>query len=113
MLGGIPGTLLGQEHIHMAENPLAGSRVFGEKGCVKCHSINGLGGTVGPDLGGISQAGSFYELAATMWNHVPGMTQRMTEYGIERSPMSPPARSGRTVAAGRTNCPPQDFCILF
>ncbi len=89
MLGGIPGTLLGQEHIHMAENPLAGSRVFGEKGCVKCHSINGLGGTVGPDLGGISQAGSFYELAATMWNHVPGMTQRMTEYGIERSPMSP------------------------
>ncbi|NIR31746.1 MAG: c-type cytochrome, partial [Gammaproteobacteria bacterium] len=37
------------------QNPLAGSRVFGAMGCVKCHAVNGLGPSVGPDLGQIAQ----------------------------------------------------------
>jgi cytochrome c551/c552 len=70
------------------QNALAGSQVFGSKGCVKCHAVNGLGGTTGPDLGHIARRRSFYELAATMWNHVPRMGDEMREHGIERPQMS-------------------------
>ncbi|MGD2215988.1 MAG: c-type cytochrome [Gemmatimonadales bacterium] len=72
----------------LTQNPLAGSLVFGAKGCVKCHAINGLGGSAGPDLGRIARRRSFYELATTMWNHLPEMGAKMREYGIERPQMS-------------------------
>jgi mono/diheme cytochrome c family protein len=32
-------------------NPLEGSQLFTDKGCLRCHSINGVGGAGGPDLG--------------------------------------------------------------
>jgi cytochrome c2 len=73
----------------LAQNPLAGSLVFGAKGCVKCHAVNGLGGSVGPDLGRIARRRSFHELAATMWNHLPEMGAKMRELDIERPQMSP------------------------
>ncbi|NIR43339.1 MAG: cytochrome c [Gemmatimonadetes bacterium] len=79
----MPVSLTAQER-DVTQNPLAGSQVFGSKGCVKCHAINGLGAEIGPDLGRISQRHSFYELAATMWNHLPAMGAAMREYGIER-----------------------------
>ena len=60
-----------------APPPLAGSRVFGAKGCVKCHAVNGSGGRIGPDLGRIVRPRSFYDLATAMWNHLPRMTDRM------------------------------------
>jgi mono/diheme cytochrome c family protein len=66
------------------QDPQAGSRVFGSKGCVKCHAVNGVGGTIGPDLGRIARARSFYGLAATMWNHLPTMAEQMARLGIDR-----------------------------
>jgi cytochrome c2 len=78
----------GQERIGLTQDPLGGSQVFGSKGCVKCHSINGLGGAIGPDLGRIARRRSFYDLAATMWNHLPTMSQQMKALGIERSAMN-------------------------
>jgi mono/diheme cytochrome c family protein len=66
------------------QDPLSGSKVFGSKGCVKCHSINGAGGTVGPDLGRISRPRSFYDLASAMWNHARRMAQSMAQLGIPR-----------------------------
>jgi len=77
----------GQERIGLTQNPLVGSQVFGSKGCVKCHAVNGLGGTIGPDLGRIARRRSFYDLAATMWNHLPIMGQQMEALGIERKAM--------------------------
>jgi cytochrome c2 len=65
-------------------DPLAGSQVFGAKGCVKCHSVNGAGGKVGPDLARIARAHSFYDLATAMWNHLPRMADRMRQLGIAR-----------------------------
>ena len=67
-----------------SQDPLAGSRVFGAKGCVKCHSINGVGGKVGPDLARALKPRSFYDVATAMWNHLPRMADRMKQLGITR-----------------------------
>jgi mono/diheme cytochrome c family protein len=66
------------------QDPVAGSRVFGAKGCVTCHAINGLGGHVGPDLARIPRPRSFYDLASAMWNHARPMARRMEQLGITR-----------------------------
>jgi mono/diheme cytochrome c family protein len=67
-----------------SQDPLAGSQVFGSKGCVKCHSVNGVGGKVAPDLARTMRPRSFVDLATAMWNHLPQMTDRMKQLGIAR-----------------------------
>jgi mono/diheme cytochrome c family protein len=71
------------------QNVIAGARVFGAKGCTECHAINGLGGTVGPDLGEFPGTRSYYDFAAAMWNHLPGMVDRMRELGLQRPQLDP------------------------
>ncbi|HTM10117.1 MAG TPA: cytochrome c [Verrucomicrobiae bacterium] len=70
------------------QDPTAGARVFGAKGCSNCHSIEGLGGKIGPDLARTQQGRSFYDLAAAMWNHLPGMADKMRELKIQRPLLS-------------------------
>jgi mono/diheme cytochrome c family protein len=72
-----------------AQDPTAGARVFGAKGCSKCHSIEGLGGKIGPDLAHTARPRSFYSLASAMWNHLPDMAERMREFHIARPLLSP------------------------
>ncbi|MGE5816739.1 MAG: c-type cytochrome [Deltaproteobacteria bacterium] len=72
-----------------AQDPIAGSRVFGGKGCSKCHAIGGVGNKIGPDLGRTSGTRSFYDLAASMWNHLPEMAKQMQKLGISRPQLSP------------------------
>ena len=73
-----------QSVMNPSQDPLAGSRVFGSKGCVKCHSVNGVGGKVAPDLARTMRPRSFVDLATAMWNHIPNMTDRMKQLGIAR-----------------------------
>ncbi len=83
-----PGSVLAQAAPEPTVNAAAGSRVFGQKGCVKCHAIKGRGGTEGPDLGRTPKLRSFYDLASDMWNHGPEMVRKMQELGIRRPRLS-------------------------
>ena len=78
------GAVWAQPVMSPSQDPLAGSRVFGAKGCVKCHSVNGVGGRVAPDLARTMRPRSFVDLATAMWNHLPNMTDRMKQLGIAR-----------------------------
>ena len=84
-----PPSIIAQQAVEPAQSAAAGARVFGAKGCAKCHSVKGLGGSEGPDLGQTPRLRSFYDLAADMWNHGPEMVERMQELDIRRPHLSP------------------------
>jgi len=84
-----PGLSAAQSLSSPTQDPVAGSRVFGSKGCAKCHAVNGVGGQIGPDLGRISGPRSFYTLAAAMWNHFPSMRKHMDDLGIFHPYLNP------------------------
>lgn len=74
-------------------DPAKGQRVFTQKGCINCHSIDSKGKTVGPDLSQIEFLGSATELAGVMWNHGPEMWAKMKEKNRPR-----PIFEGREMA---------------
>lgn len=84
-LAGLTGVLYTQRQhtqerwaIFFAGSPTAGARVFQDKGCGHCHAVNGIGGTLAPDLGRRRTASSSLpQLVTAMWNHAPQMWQRM------------------------------------
>ena len=84
-----PGLSAAQPLSSPTQDPVAGSRVFGSKGCAKCHAVGGVGGQIGPDLAHIPDTRSFYALAAAMWNHYPTMIKRMDDLGIVQPYLSP------------------------
>lgn len=60
-----------------------GEQVFETVACVQCHSVNGRGGSGAPDLGLTLDRGfTPATLAATMWNHAPGMWAAMHDRQI-------------------------------
>lgn len=69
--------------LFLSASPELGRQVFREKGCVRCHSVNGRGGNVGPELAGINKHGTNVPaLITAMWNHAPRMFERMHADGI-------------------------------
>jgi mono/diheme cytochrome c family protein len=84
LLLGSPRSAAAQALVAPTQDPVAGSRVFGEKGCARCHPINGVGGQGAPDLGRRAGSRGFYDLAAALWNHLPQMAERMRQLGIPR-----------------------------
>ncbi|MDO8700351.1 MAG: c-type cytochrome [Deltaproteobacteria bacterium] len=60
-------------------NPLDGSRLFSEKGCLGCHSVYGVGGIAGPELGQGILKRPLFDIAGVMWNHAPGMVHLFQE----------------------------------
>ena len=68
------GSLAAGNEAYLPHNPLEGRALFTQKLCIRCHSIQGVGGTTGPDLGEI-WLGSFMDIAAKLWNHFPRMNE--------------------------------------
>jgi len=56
-------------------NAAKGRILFASKGCVVCHSINGVGGTDAPKLDAASMPGYMnpFDFAARMWHGAPAM----------------------------------------
>src|SRR5262245_9406097 len=60
-----------------------GERVFHSESCIQCHSLDGKGGKIGPDLGRrIDRDYTPAALASLMWNHGPTMWAAMVRQGI-------------------------------
>jgi mono/diheme cytochrome c family protein len=76
----------------IAADSARGALLFESLSCIECHSINGKGGTVGPDLGRkIDRSFTPATLAATMWNHAPTMWTAMRERNIRPGDLNPQA----------------------
>jgi cytochrome c2 len=57
-----------------------GADLFQTLACLQCHSINGQGGKIGPELGlRVDRGFTPASLAATMWNHAPAMGAAMEQ----------------------------------
>ncbi|MBI4501589.1 MAG: c-type cytochrome [Gemmatimonadetes bacterium] len=66
-----------------AGNPANGRRIFLERGCVRCHSIWGNGGTLGPDFAIVGAGRSMQQLAGLFWNHTPRMSETVRRRGFQ------------------------------
>ena len=71
-------------------NPERGSSVFQAR-CVKCHSVRGQGGALGPALGPEHELPlTTAQFAAVFWNHAPEMLQESHDSGV-----APPVFQGQ------------------
>jgi mono/diheme cytochrome c family protein len=77
------------EHKLLPADPKHGAELFRDKGCLQCHSLQGQGGHVGPDLGAGRQSPlSMVGFAGEMWNHSPQMFREMNARGVGRPQFS-------------------------
>lgn len=63
-------------------SPARGKAVFAKKGCGGCHSVRGENGGIGPGLMKPALRKSVTAIAGRMWNHQPGMIEKMRELDI-------------------------------
>jgi cytochrome c551/c552 len=62
-----------------------GEQLFETQQCSRCHSINGRGGTIAPDLARrIDRGYNATDMATLMWNHAPAMWSAMKKYGVPK-----------------------------
>ena len=77
-------SVMGLHAATVAGDSARGAELFETLSCVQCHSINGKGGTVAPDLGRrIDRDFTPASLAATMWNHAPAMWASMRTRNVK------------------------------
>ena len=75
--------------VAVSENPLKGRTIFVSKGCVKCHSVWGVGGKLGPDLSRAGMGRSFLQISGLLWSHSPRMVELMEVRGVSRPTFTP------------------------
>jgi mono/diheme cytochrome c family protein len=64
-----------------------GAALFVSQRCADCHSMNGQGGRLGPDLGQTFAPYIPATLASTMWNHAPAMWSAMRKENSAPPPL--------------------------
>jgi len=66
-----------------------GELLFQTEQCMQCHSVNGRGGNMAPDLARrIDRDYSPTVMASLMWNHAPDMWAAMKQKGIVKSDLT-------------------------
>lgn len=60
-----------------------GGMVFSEKGCTRCHSVDGQGGKLGPELTQIGPVDTPLFWSQAMWNHAPTMEAHMRQLRMD------------------------------
>lgn len=70
-------------------NPFRGRQVFTEKGCIRCHSIWGHGGSLGPDISVVAAGKVWDDLVGGFWNHTPRMIDDMSQRGYAWPTLDP------------------------
>jgi mono/diheme cytochrome c family protein len=63
-------------------DPTRGAKVFREKQCIRCHSVKGEGGKLGPDLSSGRSAETPIEWTQALWNHSAKMQTEMQRMKI-------------------------------
>ena len=71
-------------YVDQPGDPAAGRRLFAEKGCASCHSLNKGGVGVGPALDDFRRSLSAISVAQAMWNHGPPMSHVMSASRIAK-----------------------------
>jgi len=76
-----PGPMMGTGMLMPQMDSARGHHLFASKGCVVCHSINGVGGEDAPalDASGMSMPMSPFEFAARMWRGAGAMIMMQEE----------------------------------
>ncbi len=73
----------GLEGAGFSADSARGARLFESLDCIHCHSFNGRGGSLAPDLGKIADRDfTPASLTATLWNHAPKMWSAMRDYQV-------------------------------
>jgi cytochrome c len=69
------GPMMGRGLVMPMMDPARGRKLFASKGCVVCHSVNGVGGKDAPalDASTMSQVMNPFEFAARMWRGAEAM----------------------------------------
>jgi cytochrome c2 len=60
-----------------------GQQVLDQKQCLSCHSLKGKGADVAPDLAASAGLNASLEMVTTMWNHAPGMQEKIGEKKLQ------------------------------
>lgn len=70
-------------------DPFRGRGIFDEKGCSRCHSVWGHGGTLGPDITAAVAGKTWDELVGDFWNHTPRMILEGEQRGYSWPTLDP------------------------
>lgn len=74
-----------RESQFLPADPEQGRELFKSKSCIACHSVNGRGGHIGPELGGRSHYPlSLVQFSGLMWNHSPQMWRAAKAMAVPR-----------------------------
>jgi mono/diheme cytochrome c family protein len=83
------GSGLSQERYVLWGDAVRGRQIYAEAGCPTCHAINGVGGSLGPDLGRPPvYHKTVTQMAGTMWNHAPQMRRMAEVRGLTPRPLA-------------------------
>jgi cytochrome c551/c552 len=79
----------GAEPVTAEGNPFRGREIFVQKGCSRCHSVWGHGGSLGPEITVVVAGKTWDELVGDFWNHTPRMIDEGSRRGYPWPSLDP------------------------